>query len=184
LWTSGHPDHQVNELYALSNQLAKQSGLPSIFSRQFLLSRMNAIYSTHFALPGTKNVTTTFPVAVYVHGMYGWRQIHTSLCEKLASEGFIVFATDHDPDAMISRPLGSDQTNGYGRFDYDVPPFTEEKAIGEDPQKLERKFYAQGLARRVLDLENLVDFIKGHKAKGETHKQNGKNYSLLLCICF
>ena len=96
------------------------------------------------------NNTCKFPIAIYSHGLYGWRQIHHSSCENLASHGYIVFACDHCPDSTLTRPIGDNIT--YTPFNYfcNAPQFTLE----------ERTFYRNGINRRVYDLNYLIDYIK------------------------
>ena len=43
-----------------------------------------------------------FPIVIISHGITGMRQLHTSLAERLASEGYAVFAMDHTYDANIT----------------------------------------------------------------------------------
>ena len=81
--------------------------------------------------------------------MYGWRQLASSTCEALASDGFVVFAVDHGPSAMISRPyLDLDAAI---EFDYNVP-----NNINKDQ---ERNFYMGGMDRRSKEMAALIDYI-------------------------
>jgi len=101
-----------------------------------------------------------FSVAIFSHGLYGWRQINHSTCENLASHGYIVFACDHSPDGTLTRPFvrdddNDDSSSSYTSFDYfcDMKQFSIE----------ERTFYRNGMNRRVYDLRYLIDYIKSDK---------------------
>jgi hypothetical protein len=171
LWTSGNPSSQVEEAYLLLDQIAiRQVKIPPFLSRHLLLSRVNAIWqksmeSVAAPVHSTALSEASYPVAVYVHGMYGWRQVHSSCCEKLASQGFIVFACDHAPDAMIGRPI-SRATGALKpaiRFDFNLPKdctLQEEKA-----------FYGKGLYRRIHDIHSLIDFISDKENIGSMFPQ-------------
>ena len=147
LWTSGHPDYQLQEILDLLTALTKSNSLPSFCTHHLTLARTKTFWQAAFDKLIGKDVQAKFPIAIYSHGMYGWRQIHHTACEKLASEGFIVFACDHIPDCLLTRPLGG--TPSY--FDFVTPK-------GIEPL-MERAFFQKGLEMRVVQLTTLINHI-------------------------
>ena len=165
LWTSGNKETQFKESRVLLDAVAASSKIPSFVLRHLSFSRSNSYGQESF-----KNITQPpnnkrFPVAVYCHGLYGWRQIHNSLCETLASFGFVVFSIDHYPDCTISRfatdnppppsnpnPTDSKNSFHFERFSFHVPSLVD--ADGE------RSFYQDGLKRRMKDVTTLLDMIE------------------------
>lgn len=153
MWTSGSHQQAVESVLILS-QIAHIYKMSSYVFLQLGLARTNSVYQQQPSpLPSpSKNSddsSSTFPVAIYSHGMYGWRQVHHTCCEQLASHGFVVFAPDHAPDAMMSRPV--DDLTTSKAFDYFLP-----KGV-EGPE--ERIFYGHGFNRRANDVQTLLDFI-------------------------
>ena len=147
LWTSGNPQEQERELFALLNALARNQKLPSFALKHLALTRVNSIFNLDLTdLSDSKKV---YPVAIYSHGLYGWRQIHHTACEKLASEGIIVFALDHQPDSTLSRPYKKLKTTK--KFDFNVP-------AGSTPME-DHTFYAQGIERRQSQILALIQFL-------------------------
>lgn len=147
LWTSGKQSEQYYESVELLKQIAINFKIPNLVLRHHSLSRMNSIWQ--YDLSKIRKGNNKMPIAIYSHGMYGWRQIASSTCENLASYGFLVFACDHTPDCMLTRPIG--QRNQFKPFDY-FPP----KGCSEFE---ERYFYGCGVNRRVNNLQQLLDFI-------------------------
>ncbi len=103
-----------------------------------------------------------FPVAIYSHGKYSWRQIGTTTFEKLAAQGFVVFAMDHIPSCMSSRDIElnsllSNQSINRPQscfdYDYDLPANIPPGSIEE------REFYAGGMDRRVREMQCLINFL-------------------------
>lgn len=105
-----------------------------------------------------------FPIAVYSHGNYGWRQIATSTFEALASQGFVVFSMDHAPSCLSARPLSNQvlpskpphvlsNPYGYTDFDYLLPKDITPGTLGE------RDFFAGGIDRRVREIQCLLDYL-------------------------
>eukprot|EP01034_Spumella_vulgaris_P025471 gene25471-31937_t len=148
LWTSGNPRTEYQESDELLKQVAINYKLPDLILHHLSLSQTNSIFQRDFSgMSHSRN--SGFPVAIYSHGMYGWRQCHHSACEALASHGFLVFAVDHAPDCMLSRPAGD--LRGSVKFDYTI-----DETFGT---KRERDFYTQGFDRRSNDIVALLDFI-------------------------
>ena len=147
LWTSGHPNHQLEESMGLSAALTKSNNMPSFITNHLALARTNSFWQGAFDKLICKEELPKLPIAIYSHGMYGWRQIHHTACEKLASEGFVVFACDYVPDCLLARPLGQAAVH----FDFATPK-------GLKPLQ-ERAFYQTGLERRVVQLSTLITHI-------------------------
>lgn len=149
LWTSGHPSSQLAESTALLQFISREylKG-PGLLLEHLSLARTNSIHQPSL---GAVETSPAMPVAIYSHGMYGWRQIHRTACEALASEGYLVLACDHSPDCMIARPPldGDHQTHPYQPFDFHVPDDTDE-----------RIFYMKGMRRRLRDVDQLVCFLQ------------------------
>lgn len=164
LWTSGCPQNQYAESELLLKNISKNYGLPWGIMGHLSVARSNSIWQDN--LDRIPQLDTTdggqrckYPIAIYSHGMYGWRTLHTSLCESLASLGFIVIACDHAPDCMVSRPVKTFPTD-HVPFDFHVP---EELKGGIT----ERSFYTTGFNRRIRDLTGILDYV----TKGRMERQ-------------
>lgn len=152
LWTSGHPEHQIQESVDMIKTLASNNKLPLFSMKHLLMARTNSHWQDSFdnlaMKSDTNNNSEKYPIAIYSHGLWGWRQIHHSACENLASSGFIVFACDHTPDSMCSRPL-----RGLAeRFAFPTPPNL--------PPEVERKFFQGGMERRIQQLTQIITHIQ------------------------
>ena len=147
LWTSGHPREQERELFALLAALARNQRLPVFALRHLALTRTNSCYCND--LNSLSEAEKSYPVVIYSHGMYGWRQIHHTACEKLASEGFVVFAIDHQPDSTLARPF-KDLKRARG-FHFSVP---SDSSLKED-----HTFHARGVDRRQKQILALLHFL-------------------------
>jgi len=146
LWTSGCPEVQEAECFALLEQIAHLNKIPSLLLNHLVLTRTNSIYFKDIMLSSFKNL----PIAIYSHGLYGWRQGHHSACERLASEGFVVFSIDHAPDSTLARTFKSPNNNTKFNF---LPP--KGCSIHED-----RDFHSSGVERRHSQLLALINHIK------------------------
>eukprot|EP00598_Pedospumella_elongata_P000911 CAMPEP_0184975784 /NCGR_PEP_ID=MMETSP1098-20130426/6912_1 /TAXON_ID=89044 /ORGANISM="Spumella elongata, Strain CCAP 955/1" /LENGTH=473 /DNA_ID=CAMNT_0027498559 /DNA_START=620 /DNA_END=2041 /DNA_ORIENTATION=+ len=135
----------------LSAALTKSNGMPSFVTNHLALGRTKSLWQYAFDKLISKEELPKLPIAIYSHGMYGWRQIHHTACEKLASEGFIVFACDHTPDCLLTRPLS--ETASY--FDFATPK-------GIEPLQ-ERAFFQSGLESRVVQLRELIAYVISDK---------------------
>lgn len=147
LWTSGYQTEQEDELLALLKQVAALNHIPEFLLRHLALTRTNAQFWPELIVP---SLTVKYPVVIYSHGLYGWRQVHHSACERLASDGFIVFSLDHTPDSSLTRPFGV--LDKAVKFDFLVPEGTR---IEDD-----RKFHISGAERRHKQIYNLVDYLR------------------------
>jgi hypothetical protein len=149
LWTSGNHEEQYFESVELLGQIAKNFKIPNLVLQHHSLSRMNSIWQDNFLRLAVGGNSNKLPIAIYSHGMYGWRQISSSTVENLASSGFIVFAVDHAPDCMLARPLKNREE--YSPFNYFPPNGASDNE--------ERYFYGCGVNRRVNHIQQLLDFI-------------------------
>lgn len=194
LWTSGHPTQEYEESVLLLNNVAKNYGLPVAITRHLSLARTKSTWQedlSHIATPENSSTSSTssvsqlqvtkkMPIAIYVHGMYGWRQLHTSLAERLASAGFLVLAGDHAPDCMVSRPIKQTNTNSKEPqeesqpFDFHVPDGTDASA--------ERAFYTSGFCRRLRDIKELVDEITSGRLEARYPQLQGKLDYNHICL--
>jgi hypothetical protein len=147
LWTSGESRYQLEESLLLLEKLANLNHIPVFALRHLALVRTN---STFKQIQRSEFDGNKLPVAIYSHGLYGWRQIHTNACEKLASQGYIVFSMDHIPDCTLSRPyLNSYKSTPFNFF----PP--KDCSLQED-----RQFYMVGCNRRVNQVLRLIDYLE------------------------
>ena len=147
LWTSGNPMEQEREIFALLNAIAQNQRLPSFLLKHLALTRSNSIFCHD--LTDLSDTEKIYPVIIYSHGMYGWRQIHHTACEKLASEGFVVFAMDHKPDSTLARPYKD--SDGNRSFDFNTP--------SGSTLKQDHSFHAEGINRRKRQILTLLQFL-------------------------
>jgi dienelactone hydrolase len=147
LWSSAHPEYQVSETNGLLDAMGKVFKSPTFLMKHLLMAKSHASWCPEIALDES---TPQYPVAVYSHGMKGWRQIHHTACELLASHGFVVFAVDHAPDATITRFHG--RLDDAIEFNFSIPDDgTFHPSV--------RRFYGEGVHRRVKDLSALLDHV-------------------------
>lgn len=165
LWTSGYPTEEYVELYKLLESLGKLNKFPKLAAQHLLLARTNTSWIEDIVLP--KHLEhEKIPIVIMSHGLYGWRQVSHSTCEMLASQGFIVFATDHTPDATISRPYRKvDESEMFNHF--------EEDGLSGKPF---RDFYHNGMNRRANDIIEIMDYICGKFS--EIHQVDTSNIFL------
>jgi hypothetical protein len=163
LWSSGHPQHQTTEASQLLFHSAQSAELPSFIFAHLLLSITNSEYFDFDALKlplQSSNLDSNpngcgYPIVIYSHGMWSWRQISSSTFEMLASNGFIVFSVDHLPSAMITRPFPG--TNDFTPFDYHLPASIPPGSMEE------RKHYQKGVDRRCHEIIALMDYLSQPK---------------------
>lgn len=121
LWTSGHPDYQKDEISKLMSYTAENSGLPKLLFRHMSLAQSNAEFIPDMTSVSFDDMHERFPIVVYSHGMYSWRQLSSTTFEMLASNGFAVFSVDHRPSAMMARPHPMQNESDAVSFDYLLP---------------------------------------------------------------
>jgi hypothetical protein len=165
LWSSGHPHSQSFEALQLHQNSALSAELPSFIFSHLLLSITNSEYLDFHdlqlplsaePLPGSE-----YPVAIYSHGMWSWRQISSSTFEMLASNGYIVFSVDHLPSAMITRPFPG--VDNYQPFDYHLPPSIPPGSTEE------RTHYQRGVDRRCHEIIALINYLSQGEVKDKLH---------------
>ena len=168
LWTSGDPDHQVEELFQLMDFTASNSGFPSFLFAHLALAKTHATFIPDMKSFNLQSVhpETPFPVVIYSHGMYSWRQFSTSSFEKLASNGYIVFSVDHKPSAMVARPY--QHTKSSVTFDYALPKSIEEGSVQS------REYYVGGVDRRAREMIAVIDYVTSKEAASVFHVDTTK----------
>lgn len=87
----------VPSLPIITPALGKASHLPS-----FVVSHINLIKPRAHVAPTIASHTSPFPIILFSHGYGGIRVQNTLQIEELASQGYIVAATDHHPAAMAA----------------------------------------------------------------------------------
>jgi len=103
-------------------------------------------------------VGTPFPIVIISHGITGMRQLHTTLAEKLASNGYAVLALDHTYDANIAVfPDGS------------IANYRSE--ITGDPDSVAIR--KQQIETRVADLQFIIDQLERIQSGVLRHPLNG-----------
>lgn len=152
LWTSGHPKRQLLESTQLLDTAANAKHLNSHIMKHLCLARTNARWQASLdnIAPNDCLDSSTggkYPVAIFSHGDHGWKTMHHTCAEQLASCGFIVLACDHTPDCLLST-----------YFSRPWVPFRHRCSYESDSQ-LEREFYMAGIERRVADLQCIIDFV-------------------------
>lgn len=150
MWTSGNPQCEIKESRKLFEALNKVENVPLFILNHLHLARCRAEWCDEINLLSVKD-TEKYPVAIFSHGLKGWRQIHHTACEQLASYGFIVFSMDHTPDAMVSRPHMEPEKSKNFSFECE-----------DDPNygPAYRSFYRKGIERRALDIKTLIDYLQ------------------------
>ena len=99
-----------------------------------------------------------FPIVIISHGITGMRQLHTTLAEKLASNGYAVFALDHTYDANITVfPDGS------------VADYRSEITGHPDSVAIRK----QQIETRVADLQFIIDQLERIQSGALRHPLNG-----------
>lgn len=160
LWTSGDPKYEIGEGVELLRCIADSASLPSFLFNHLLLATTNAEFfdSTTLQLKSSLSLSSSklspipeFPIVIYSHGMWSWRQISSSTFEMLASNGYIVFSVDHLPSAMMTRPYPG--LNNFIPFDYFLPSEIPAGTIEE------RTYYQGGIDRRCREIIHLIDYL-------------------------
>ncbi len=87
----------IPELKQLAPSLGETAGLPG-----FVVSHVNLITPRAYLSPQMAESERPFPVILFSHGYAGTRLQNTFQVEELASQGYVVAATDHHPAAMAA----------------------------------------------------------------------------------
>ena len=149
LWTSGCSSEEEAEAFLLANTLARTGGMKGWMLHHLVLSRSYSQYQ-----PNVNYIDTSkgkLPVVIYSHGLHGWRQVHTTLCEELASQGYLVFAIDHMPCGTLGRPIF--QLDHSVSFNFPAP------AAFPEGSPEHKAHYGDGIDRRINDISVLIDYL-------------------------
>ena len=87
----------LDHLKTRAKTIAQAGKFPSFFAMHLERIKTNSVLNSPVLSEGAP-----FPIVIISHGITGMRQLHTSLAERLASEGYAVFAMDHTYDANIT----------------------------------------------------------------------------------
>jgi len=87
----------LDHLETRAKTIAAAGSFPSFLAMHLDLIKTNSVFNLT-----PEPSAGPMPVLIISHGITGMRQLHTSLAEKFASNGFAVFALDHSYDANIS----------------------------------------------------------------------------------
>jgi len=118
----GQPAPWLDGRNAVTTAAAEEAGLPGFALDHLELVVANAIPDAPIARGGP------FPVVLYAHGWQGFRDIHVSQLESLASEGYVVAAADHTygalatllPGGVIAEADPSALPSGVSTSEYDA----------------------------------------------------------------
>lgn len=113
-------------------------------------------HSEHDAPLASSPASRGFPLVVVSHGLYGFRFVHSALCSILASEGCVVAAIDHHPDAL----------HAVFPADRETIPFAYPEPVNVSQEEV-RAHWSRGLERRVADLRALLDLFGAGQGAGE-----------------
>jgi hypothetical protein len=80
-----------------AEKMGVAGGFPGFLVKHLHLTKTNAYFNLE-----ANSTSAPFPIIIISHGITGMRQIHTSLAEKLANNGYVVIAMDHSYDANIT----------------------------------------------------------------------------------
>lgn len=87
----------LDHLNTRAKTIAKAGSFPSFLAKHLNLIKTNSSLDIQ-----PEPSAGPMPVLIISHGITGMRQLHTSLAERFASNGYAVFALDHTYDANIS----------------------------------------------------------------------------------
>ena len=143
----------LDHLEVRAKTIAAAGSFPSFLAMHLDLIKTNSVYN----LPPEPSAGP-MPVLIISHGITGMRQLHTSLAEKFASNGFAVFALDHTYDANISVfPDGS------------IADYRSE--ITGDPDSVNIR--KRQINTRVADIRFIVDELERIQSGALRHPLNG-----------
>ena len=87
----------LDRLNLRAKTLGAAGNFPSFFVKHLNLTKTNSYLNLS---PDSQEAP--FPIIIISHGITGMRQIHTSLAEKLANNGYVVAALNHSYDANLT----------------------------------------------------------------------------------
>jgi dienelactone hydrolase len=121
---------------------------------------------THLSLQAPVAVGTTFPVVFLEHGSGVVPAVYTVLAEGLASNGFIVVATNHPPDSLIAVYPDGHEVKSAPYWPVDADRRTQGIAIG--------KFADDVLVADVRFVLDQLEQMNGHDAFWRRHMDLSK----------
>ena len=143
----------LDHLETRAKTIAAAGSFPSFLAMHLDLIKTNSVHN----LPPEPSAGL-MPVLIISHGITGMRQLHTSLAEKFASNGFAVFALDHSYDANISVfPDGS------------IADYRSE--ITGDPDSVNIR--KRQIDTRVSDIQFILDQLEKIQSGALRHPLNG-----------
>ena len=143
----------LDHLETRAKTIAAAGSFPSFLAMHLDLIKTNSVYN----LPPEPSAGL-MPVLIISHGITGMRQLHTSLAEKFASNGFAVFALDHSYDANIS--VFSDGS---------IADYRSE--ITGDPDSVNIR--KRQIDTRVSDIQFILDELEKIQSGALRHPLNG-----------
>lgn len=103
IWYPGINQEKSEALPFLDNLNARAKTIAAAGSFPSFLAMHLDLIKTNSSLNIQPDPTAgPMPILIISHGITGMRQLHTSLAERFASNGYAVFALDHTYDANIS----------------------------------------------------------------------------------
>ena len=143
----------LDHLETRAKTVAAAGNFPSFLAMHLDLIKTNSVYN----LP-PESSAGLMPVLIISHGITGMRQLHTSLAEKFASNGFAVFALDHSYDANISVfPDGS------------IADYRSEITGHPDSVNIRKR----QISTRVSDIRFIIDELERIQSGALRHPLNG-----------
>jgi len=143
----------LDHLETRAKTVAAAGSFPSFLAMHLDLIKTNSVYN----LP-PESSAGLMPVLIISHGITGMRQLHTSLAEKFASNGFAVFALDHSYDANISVfPDGS------------IADYRSEITGHPDSVNIRKR----QINTRVSDIRFIIDELERIQSGALRHPLNG-----------
>ncbi|KAI3640851.1 hypothetical protein MIR68_001729 [Amoeboaphelidium protococcarum] len=128
----------------------KDLGLPSFMFNHFVLSKTRAIQQN--SSEDIKIADGKHPLVLLSHGYNSSMEIHTILCQHLASHGYIVASVQHSFDALITYFPSSGESFP---FNASPPVLRDENHFWE--------FRGKHLDIRARDLLFVLDLLTGQK---------------------
>jgi alpha-beta hydrolase superfamily lysophospholipase len=92
--------------------------------------------------------------------------------ELLASNGFVVYACDHSPSAMVSRGYNHDDIGSFEVYDYALPSHITPSTLSE------REHYHLGIDKRVHEIQTLMGHLQTSEVAGRYHSQRERFHLL------
>ncbi|MBH50690.1 MAG: hypothetical protein CMG70_01835 [Candidatus Marinimicrobia bacterium] len=158
IWYPGIDDNTeklpyLDHLRTRAKTIGAAGSFPSFLAMHLDLIKTNSALNLSIDPVGAP-----FPIVIISHGITGMRQLHTTLAEKLASNGYAVFALDHTYDANITVfPDGT------------VADYRSEITGHPDSVAIRK----QQIETRVADLQFIIDQLERIQSGALRHPLNG-----------